>query len=97
MAYMGNGRMSHRGGRAWVTGCGSPPRLHEGRLFAGTRVHAGVVGGLTGAHERHPYEGMLSGLGFTPIPTFPHQGGRDLQTRNGLCGSLRMTGGRQYC
>ncbi len=53
--------------------------------------------GLTGAHERHPYEGMLSGLGFTPIPTFPHQGGRDLQTRNGLCGSLRMTGGRQYC
>ncbi len=74
-----------------------PPRLHEGRLFAGTRVHAGVVGGLTGAHERHPYEGMLSGLGFTPIPTFPHHGGRDLQTRNGLCGSLRMTGGRQYC
>ena len=74
-----------------------PPRLHEGRLFAGTRVHAGVVGGLTGAHERHPYEGMLSGSGFTPIPTFPHQGGRDLQTRNGLCGSLRMTGGRQYC
>ena len=45
-------------------------------LFAGTREHAGVVGGLTGAHERHPYEGMLSGSGFTPHPNLPPSRGK---------------------
>ena len=47
---------------------------HKGRPYG---EGSGVRG--TGGSQTAPRGRMSSGTGFTPIPTFPHQGGRDLQ------------------
>ena len=44
-----------------------------------------------------PLRGRISsGTGFTPILTFPHQGGRDLQARNPAIFILMTCGGKAW-
>ena len=76
-------------------GMGSRPRLHEGRLFAGTTEVAWGERGKgaqlkTGDHKGRPYGGRDDGGGMGSRPRL--HGGQALRGNNGG-GGAGMTGG----
>ena len=61
-------------------GWDSPPS--QPSPLKGEGVYRGREDGSPHARG-HTYGGVLSGMGFTPIPTFPPEGGRGLQGTRG--------------
>ena len=67
-------------------GWDSPPS--QPSLLKGEGVYRGQRGWVPACANR-TYGGVLSGMGFTPIPTFPPEGGRGLQGTAGMGPRMR--------